>query len=718
MMGSNPRLRILLADDDALLREIAAATLQQAGYEVTTVASGDAALAAAAAQQLPDLALLDVDMPDGDGYQACSRLRALPGGRDLPIVMVTGHEDRGSIDEAYEAGATDFVSKPVNWALLVHRLRYILRGSGTLDALRLSEQKNGALLRAMPDGIFLIDAAGSVAHCFSPLAALPETSSADPSRSRCLFDELPGEIRPRARESLAASLAGHSAAFEFSLETAATRLRHYECRYLPNAEGQVLAIVRDISERKDAESRIHRLAYFDTLTGLPNRTQFSVQLERRILAAQAQGQKFAVFVMDLDRFKYVNDTLGHGVGDHVLRSVTARLSSLLEYPDCVARLGGDEFALLVTAEPAAKITQIAAAIITALEEPIVYEEQPLDVGVSIGIATYPEHGSAADTLVRNADIAMYVAKRSRSGYALYDPQYDSTQQRHLSLLGELRRAVEQNELRLVYQPKVTLASATTSAAEALIRWQHPHRGVIPPADFIPFAEHTGYIKVLTRWVLAEAIRQCAIWYRSGLDIHVSVNLSARDLMNRELPELIGSLLTDEALPAHRIGLEITESGFMEDPAHAQKVLGQLAAMGLQLSIDDYGTGYSSLSYLMTLPVNELKIDRAFVSKVYEDAHLSTIVRSTIELGHSLGLKVVAEGVEDPRGLALLRALQCDSAQGYYMSPPLPAEDFQAWLLGRPRSANDAATLEMTATARDSSGDGIAQNEQSTRSQRI
>ncbi|MGA3158060.1 MAG: EAL domain-containing protein [Steroidobacteraceae bacterium] len=716
-MGNNPRLRILLADDDALLREIAAATLQQAGYEVTTAASGEAALTAAA-QQLPDLALLDVDMPDGDGYQACSRLRALPGGRDLPIVMVTGHEDRGSIDEAYEAGATDFVSKPVNWALLVHRLRYILRGSGTLDALRLSEQKNGALLRAMPDGIFLIDAAGSVAHCFSPLAALPEASSADPSRPRCLFDELPGEIRPRARESLAACLAGQSAAFEFSLETAATRLRHYECRYLPNAEGQVLAIVRDISERKAAESRIHRLAYFDTLTGLPNRTQFSVQLERRILAAQAQGQKFAVFVMDLDRFKYVNDTLGHGVGDHVLRSVTARLSSLLEYPDCVARLGGDEFALLVTAEPAAKVAQIAAAIITALEEPIVYEEQPLDVGVSIGIATYPEHGSAADTLVRNADIAMYVAKRSRSGYALYDPQYDSTQQRHLSLLGELRRAVEQNELRLVYQPKVTLASATTSAAEALIRWQHPHRGVIPPADFIPFAEHTGYIKVLTRWVLAEAIRQCAIWYRSGLDIHVSVNLSARDLMNRDLPELIGSLLASEALPAHRIGLEITESGFMEDPAHAQRVLGQLAAMGLQLSIDDYGTGYSSLSYLMTLPVNELKIDRAFVSRVYEDAHLSTIVRSTIELGHSLGLKVVAEGVEDPRGLALLRELQCDSAQGYYMSPPLPAEDFQAWLLGRPRAATDAATLEMAAAARDSSSDGIAQNEQWTRSQRI
>jgi EAL domain-containing protein (putative c-di-GMP-specific phosphodiesterase class I) len=243
----------------------------------------------------------------------------------------------------------------------------------------------------------------------------------------------------------------------------------------------------------------------------------------------------------------------------------------------------------------------------------------------------------------------------------------------------LRHAVEGGELHLVYQPKVTLASAATTAVEALIRWKHPLRGVVPPALFIPFAEHTGYIKVLTGWVLGEAIRQCGAWRRDGLDIHVSVNLSARDLMNRDLPEMIEALLVQHDVPAHRIGLEITESGFMEDPAHAQKVLARLAGMGLQLSIDDYGTGYSSLSYLMKLPVNELKIDRSFVSRMSEDSGLATIVRSTIELGHSLGLKVVAEGVEDPQGFALLRELNCDSAQGYYMSPPLPPEEFRAWL---------------------------------------
>jgi diguanylate cyclase (GGDEF)-like protein len=433
-----------------------------------------------------------------------------------------------------------------------------------------------------------------------------------------------------------------------------------------------------IAER---EQRILRLAYEDVLTALPNRTQFADALERGIVQAREQAQRFAVLVMDLDRFKDINDTLGHGVGDHVLREVAARLHALIDRADVVARLGGDEFAVLVGCERAGLATEVAADIARGLEAPILYEGQPLDVGASIGIALFPEHGTDAEALVRNADIAMYVAKRTRSGYALYDPGYDSHQQEHLSLLGELRRAVELDELQLLYQPKVTLASACTSAAEALLRWQHPVRGMIPPALFIPFAEHTGYIRSLTRWVLAAAIRQCGDWRREGLDIHVSVNLSARDLVHRELPDLIGGLLAQYAVPAQRIGLEITESGFMEDPAHAQRVLERLSGMGLQLSIDDYGTGYSSLTYLMKLPVDELKIDRSFVGNLSGDDSLKTIVRSTIELGHSLGLKVVAEGVEDARAFALLRELNCDAAQGYYMSPPLAAEAFRAWLRG-------------------------------------
>ncbi len=433
-----------------------------------------------------------------------------------------------------------------------------------------------------------------------------------------------------------------------------------------------------IAER---EQRILKLAYEDTLTQLPNRSQFGERLQREISSASEQQRMLTIFVMDLDRFKYVNDTLGHSVGDHVLREVAVRLRHLLRDEDCVARLGGDEFAVLVPTGDSERIMNLTKSIFVALEQPIDFAGQPLDVGASIGIATYPAHALDAQTLVRNADIAMYVAKRNRSGYTIYDPHYDTSQQEHLSLLGELRRAVEHGELRLYYQPKVTLSSAAVHAAEALIRWVHPVRGLVPPALFIPFAEHTGYIKVLTRWVLSEAIRQCGVWLRQHLDIEVSVNLSARDLTTRDLPELIAALLSEHAVPPHMICLEITESGFMEDPVHAQRVLDRLSAIGLRLSIDDYGTGYSSLNYIMKLPVNELKIDRAFVSNMSQDADMMTIVRSTIELGHSLGLKVVAEGVEDSKGCAVLRGLGCDFAQGYYISPPMPAEALPGWLNG-------------------------------------
>jgi diguanylate cyclase (GGDEF)-like protein len=433
-----------------------------------------------------------------------------------------------------------------------------------------------------------------------------------------------------------------------------------------------------IAER---EQRILKLAYEDPLTQLPNRAQFGEALERGIVLAQTQGQSLAILVMDLDRFKFVNDSLGHGVGDHVLRQVGMRLHKLLGSAGCVARLGGDEFALLVPALQTAQVIELAQNILAALERPIFFQDQPLDVGTSIGIALYPEHASDAETLVRNADIAMYVAKRGKIGYTVYEPKFDTSQQEHLSLLGELRHAVEHGELRLYYQPKVSLASSTVHAAEALIRWVHPTKGLVPPGLFIPFAEHTGYIKVLTRWVLAEAIRQCGVWRRDGLRLQVSVNISARDLMNRDLPEAISALLSEHSVPASMVCLEITESGFMEDPEHARKVLERLASIGLQLSIDDYGTGYSSLSYIMQLPVTELKIDRSFVSHMIDDRDLTTIVRSTIELGHGLGLKVVAEGVEDGQGFALLRELGCDGAQGYFMSPPLPAEAFRRWYEG-------------------------------------
>jgi diguanylate cyclase (GGDEF)-like protein len=431
-----------------------------------------------------------------------------------------------------------------------------------------------------------------------------------------------------------------------------------------------------IAER---EGRILKLAYEDPLTDLANRSRFSNELAGAIAAAERDKFRLTILMMDLDRFKYVNDTLGHGVGDHVLREVSLRLKRTVSGAECIARLGGDEFAILLRHPRDTDCSGVARAILAALEDPILYEDQPLDVGTSIGIAHYPEHGRDAQTLVRNADIAMYAAKRGKSGYALYDPHYDTSQQEHLSLLGELRRAVERNELRLYYQPKISLHSANISSVEALLRWEHPQRGLIPPGVFIPFAEQTGYIKLLTRWVMREAVRQCGEWLRDGLRLAVSVNISARDLMNRDLPGEVGALLAEHQVPAALLCLEITESGFMEDPAHAQKVLDRLSELGVRLSIDDYGTGYSSLSYIMKLPVQELKIDQSFISRMASDEEIATIVRSTIDLGHNLGLKVVAEGVENRSVWNMLRSLGCDDAQGFFMSRPLSPAALSLWV---------------------------------------
>jgi diguanylate cyclase (GGDEF)-like protein len=433
----------------------------------------------------------------------------------------------------------------------------------------------------------------------------------------------------------------------------------------------------------ERERRILRLAYEDTLTSLPNRLQFGATLQTAIVDAAAQGAPLAILLLDLNRFKLVNDALGHGVGDHVLQQVALRLRNTVGAAVHIARLGGDEFAILLEGSGEDEAVGVARKIVMALEDPIDYEGQPVDVGASIGIARFPEHGRTAETLMRNADIAMYEAKSARADHALFDPSRDSSQQLHLSLIGELRLALERDELDLYYQPKLAIGSACVVAAEALVRWHHPQRGFVPPGQFIPFAESTGYIRAISTWVLERAIRQAGEWRRAGHNLQISINLSTKDLLNRELPDMLSAALARHAVPAAAICLEITESGFMEDPDHVLKVLNRLSNLGVSLSIDDYGTGYSSLTYLMRLPVSELKIDRSFIGKLGSDQALETIVRSTVDLGHRLGLKVVAEGVEDPESLDVLAALGCDSVQGYLISPPLPAADFEIWLRDRP-----------------------------------
>jgi diguanylate cyclase (GGDEF)-like protein len=434
------------------------------------------------------------------------------------------------------------------------------------------------------------------------------------------------------------------------------------------------------ADNQHQAAKTQHQALHDALTGLPNRTLLHDRIDQAIHQADRELVPAALLLLDLDRFKEVNDTLGHHYGDQLLVQVGERLRGRLRQVDTVARLGGDEFAVLLpriqTAEGA---VAVASKLLAGFDEPFRLEDLALEVEASIGVAVYPEHGSDPDELLQRADIAMYAAKDTHAGFVLFDPKQDQHSPRRLALLGELRRAIDQQQLLLHYQPKVDAHTSRVLGVEALVRWQHPEHGLIPPGEFIPLAERTGLIGPLTHYVLDAALHQCRDWRQDGHELPVAVNVSARRLLDLDFPGEVAGLLTHWRVPARLLMVEITESTIMADPTHAIQILGRLNEMGVQLSIDDFGTGYSSMAYLKTLPVHELKVDRSFVAQMTSDSRDAVIVHSTIDLGRNLGLRVVAEGVEDSLTLQHLDLLGCHAAQGYHISRPMPAEDLIDWL---------------------------------------
>jgi diguanylate cyclase (GGDEF)-like protein len=430
------------------------------------------------------------------------------------------------------------------------------------------------------------------------------------------------------------------------------------------------------------EHEISRLAYWDTLTNLPNRAQFVRLLEESIEAAKGQQQSVFVLMMDLDRFKHVNDVMGHNFGDALLRKVAERLQSQVGEAHSgghVARLGGDEFVVLLPSTTLERAYTVAGAILHALEQPLSLEDQTVDIGAGLGIAGYPLHAEDAESLLSMAEVAMYTAKQRNDGAVVYDSVIDKSSAKSLSLLTELRNAIERNEFRLHVQPKLCLKTGTVVGIESLVRWVHPERGNVFPDEFIPFAEQTGFIRVLTRWVLDQSAALCHELIENGIKIKCSVNLSTRDLMDQDLPNKFNELLQRHKLSPASFCLEITESAIMDDPVRAEQTLHRLHAMGVDLSIDDFGTGYSSLAYLKRLPVNELKIDKSFVLNMEKDVGDTKIVRSTIDLGHNMGLRVVAEGIETEGVWNLLAGMGCDQGQGYFMSRPIPGDQLINWI---------------------------------------
>jgi diguanylate cyclase (GGDEF)-like protein len=432
-----------------------------------------------------------------------------------------------------------------------------------------------------------------------------------------------------------------------------------------------------------ASRRLRHQALHDHLTDLPNRTLLYERVEDAIADVARSGDVVALLLIDLDRFKEVNDTLGHDHGDRLLEEVAARLRDTVRRGDTLARLGGDEFAVLVRDVPnRGAVAEVATRLQQALARPFVIDGFTAVLDASVGIAYCPDHGKDVHVLVQRADVAMYDAKRSRTGIQTYSEDRDPYSAERLQLLGEMREAIGAGELILHYQPKVVVGSQAVRGVEALVRWQHPERGLLAPGEFVPLAERTGAIGDLTRWVLDSALAQARVWRDAGHDLTMAVNLAAPNIVDEALPDLVAALLERHGVPGDRLECEISEHTVMADPRRALGVLERLRELGVRLSLDDFGTGHSSLGYLKRLPLDEVKIDRSFVMGMSENADDAAIVRSTIDLARNLGLEVVAEGVESEAILRDLGALSCDVAQGFYLSRPLPAAELDGWLSAR------------------------------------
>jgi diguanylate cyclase (GGDEF)-like protein/PAS domain S-box-containing protein len=700
-----PPPAILLVNDREAQRVAIRAMLAPLGVVVVEADSGRAALRAVL-QQTFALILMDVRMPTMDGYETARLIRQRPQTRWTPVIFVTAfaREDTETLT-AYASGAVDFIFTPVLPDVLrakvsvfvdlfvqSQELRLSVASITTLNAaLRDSEASTQAVLDNVADGIVIVDEAGTIESFNRSAQALfgyaeeevigqPPAFLIAPARQRDLID-LTAHYGVPAVELAAQNRTTETVGCRRDGSTFPMEVEHGELTL--GDRRLVLAFVRDISARRAYTEDLERQALHDGLTGLANRTLFVEHVLQALAAAKREKQPRAVLVMDLNGFKQVNDTLGHDQGDALLRQVGDRLVAALREIDTVARLGGDEFAIL----PGESTDLVAAAVVArkiqqTCEEGFRLNDEMAYVTVSVGIAMFPEHGQTTHDLLRRADAAMYIAKRSGRSHAVVDAAQEAETAQQLALLIDLRQCISHDELVLHYQPKIDLATQEISGVEALLRWRHPVRGLLAPASFMSEVESTGLITPVTEWVLDEALRQQLVWREQGIDLTMAVNISARSLRSQStLPDVVRELTERWGTPPGRLILELTEGALIE--AAAPEILGRMHGMGQMLSIDDFGTGYSSLAYLQRLPVDELKIDKSFVTGLSVAVDDAVIVRSTIDLAHNLGLRVVAEGVEDETAMRILSGYGCDYAQGFLFTPPCPAEEFTAWLIASP-----------------------------------
>ncbi len=716
MPSSSQRGAVLVADDDPVMRMLMLEMLAGVGLDAIEAADGAQAVRLAH-ERRPDLILMDVEMPQMDGFAACRAIRRdESGGAQVPIVMVTGGDDIEAVTSAYEAGATDFVSKPINWPILGHRVLYVLRASDAIARLRIADAQNRAVLAAIPDTFFRMNRDGFYLD-YEPGHDRPgmERQGRDrpgrgrPGRSldhnkapfsseRCIgrhiSDVLPRPIAARMLEQLGEVLRTQeirSVEYELIRFGAA---QHFEARLVATSPSEVLGLVRDISERKRSEEQIRRLAYCDSLTGIPNRQAFLENLERELQRSKIGNKKFAVLFMDLDAFKRINDTLGHNVGDHLLKIVSERLRETIRPSDLVsrgdagldgttedsasnlARLGGDEFTILIPdLERVEHALNVAHRVKEAMRRPFLIDGNEIFVTASIGISLFPEDGDDCNSLLKFADTAMYHAKNcGKNNAKLYSSSLTMQIMSHVKLEVGLRKALQNDELYLLYQPQLDVRSQEVVGVEALVRWRHPERGIISPTEFIPLAEETGLIVPIGEWVLRTACNQARAWQRHGRRaLRMAVNLSAKQFKDENLSQIVLSALHETGLDPKLLELELTEGTLMDDALATLATLEQLRRIGVYLSIDDFGTGYSSMNYLKRFDVRALKIDRSFINGLPQDSENAAITRAIIAMAHGLKMAVVAEGVETDEQLVLLEEYGCDVVQGYFLGHPSTAE---------------------------------------------
>ncbi len=685
------RLRILVAVADEELHLAVRKSLEPHG--VTVISADNGALAAAAfAEHAPALILLDSDLPTLDGLATCAQIRRLPMGDSVPILLLTNDGDAATVEKSFAAGATDVMQKPVNWPVLKRRIRYILSARSDFQKLRQSEAANEALLNAMPDTfIVLSDEDRVVEYLPGGLQhALPDPGP-DPIHLDDYFPTRVAHVWRISREAV--WRVNRIQRVEFALENNTDGIYHYEARFVPYVDGKTLVSVSEITERKEAEQQIHRLAYYDSLTGLPNRQFFLERLERMIEQAKLVDGQIAILYVDLDNFKRINDTLGHTFGDGVLQAIAKRLtgcirSSLSESTDRygpmgIARLGGDEFiAAIEGVERPETIQSVAERIRDRLREPVAYLGHEFVVTPSIGIASYPDDGQDVEDLMEHADMAMFQAKGAgRDSVRFYSGTMSVRSLHRLQLETDLRQAVANDDLELYYQPKIDLTTGKLSGAEALLRWQQADGKFIPPDRFIPVAEESGLILQIGDRVLQKACQQAHAWQnRFGKNLCVAVNISSQQFAQGNLRNTVMKALFEAALKPNLLQLELTESILMRDVADTINTLDYLKDIGVTLAVDDFGTGYSSLSYLKRFPLDLLKIDKAFVHEMTAGGDDAAICAAIIAMARQLGLEVIAEGVETPQQVDLLREQGCHQAQGYLFGKPAPAHEFEARFL--------------------------------------